>query len=104
MQLHVEEPGVTFEGDLLPALFVLEGRAQQPLADGGGEVHPRVPAQLDAERHARATPRCGVHDGGWRRRRRRREAGTCCDAAAARVLVCHPACSFATSNVLGLLS
>ena len=35
----------------------------QRAADGGGEVHPRVPAQLDAKLHARAVLGFQIHYG-----------------------------------------
>ena len=72
--------GGTLKTDLLPAL-ALEGLVQQLLAGGGGEVHPRVPAQLDAECHASAAPRLGVHGGA--RGGRGRRGGTCYYQAAA---------------------
>ena len=66
-QAHVEGPGVALKSDLLTAAHALEGITQQPRADEGVEVHPRVPAaQLDVELLARLVPRFQIHGGGAR--------------------------------------
>ena len=90
------------KSDLLPRVGGCEVRTQQRCTGGGGEVHLRVPAQLDAELHARAAPRLGIHGGITRRRA---AAGTCCKAAAARVVcatilyVCSNVAAFRSSEI-----
>ena len=60
---QVELKGVRVSPCLQTA-WAAEGPTQQLLAEGSGEVRPRVPAQLDAKLHARAAPRISVHSGG----------------------------------------